>query len=56
MPKMKLPIHSNTCACPCACSQAGEIEAKLSRPVILIRFHTPRNVPGNNMNSSPLVT
>src|SRR5215470_1234300 len=56
MPRMKLPTQPKTCACPCACSQAGEIEVTLSRPLICRRFHTPRNVPGNNMKKSPELT
>src|SRR6516225_9556224 len=56
MPRIKLPTQPKTCAWPCACSQDGEIEAALSRPLTSRRFHTPRNVPGNNMKKSPEVT
>lgn len=56
MPRMKLPTQPNTCACPCACNQACEIEAALSRPLILMRFQTPRNVPGSSIKINPLLT
>src|SRR5262249_9760600 len=56
MPRMKLPTQPNTCAWPWAWSQAGEMKATLSRPLICRRFHTPRNVPGNSMKKSPDVT
>src|ERR1700688_2663261 len=53
---MKLPTHPKTCAWPCACSHAGEMEATLSRPLICKRFQTPRNVPGKTMKIKPVVT
>src|SRR5215469_283110 len=56
MPSKKLPIHPNTCACPCASSHAGETRPALSRPLIARRFHTPSSVPGNSMKISPVVT
>src|SRR6516165_7546684 len=56
MPRMKLPTQPKTCAWPCAWSQAGEMEATLSRPLICRRFQTPRNVPGNSIKKSPELT
>ena len=53
MPRIKLPIQPSTCACPCAWIQAGEMLSAARRSLMEIRFHTPRNVPGSNMNSSP---
>ena len=32
------------------------MDATLSRPLICSRFQTPRNVPGNTMKKSPVVT
>ncbi len=35
MPKIKLPIQPNTCAWPCACNHAGEMEASALSPADL---------------------
>src|SRR5215469_2475874 len=51
---MKLPIHPNTCACPCACIQAGETVSAERWLLIASRFHTPRKVPGSSMKNKPV--
>src|SRR5579884_2473971 len=53
MPNTNVPIQPNTCACPCAWIHAGDMLSSACRLLIEIRFHTPRNVPGKTMNSSP---
>src|SRR6185437_6913608 len=51
---MNEPIQPNTCACPWACSHAGDMLSSVRCCEMPIRFHTPRKVPGNNIKSIPL--
>ena len=47
---MNVPNHSKICACPCACNHAGDKVSTVCWALIESKFHTPRNVPGSNIN------
>src|SRR5579859_3655383 len=51
MPRMNVPIHPKICACPCAWIHGADGAAAW---LMLMRFHTPRNVPGRNIKSMPV--